>query len=68
MVTEIIWVRIVMTEMRTRMGTRMVTMIRWTRRMVKTTMWTRMELHIMWTRMIMMITVREESSRLRGSS
>ena len=64
MVTEIIWVRIVMTEMRTRMGTRMVTMIMWTRR-VKTTMWTRMMVSIMWTRKIKMITVRGMSSKIR---
>ena len=64
MVTEIIWVRIVMTEIRTRMGTRMVTMIMWTRR-VKTTMWTRMMVSIMWTRKIKMITVRGMSSKIR---
>ena len=64
MVTEIIWVRIVMTEMRTRMGTRMVTMIMWTRR-VKTTMWTRMMVSTMWTRKIKMITVRGMSSKIR---
>ena len=55
-----IWVRIVMTEMRTRM----VTMIMWTRR-VKTTMWTRMMVSIMWTRKIKMITVRGMSSKIR---
>ena len=58
--------RIVTTEMRTRMvmrmGTRMVTMIRWTRR-VKTTMWTRMMVPIMWTRRIKMITVRGVNSK-----
>ena len=59
-----IWVRIVMTEMRTRMGTRMVTMIMWTRR-AKTTMWTRMMVSIMWTRKIKMITVRGMSSKIR---
>ena len=59
-----IWVRIVMTEMRTRMGTRMVTMIMWTRR-PKTTMWTRMMVSIMWTRKIKMITVRGMSSKIR---
>ena len=64
MVTEIIWARIVMTEIRTIMGTRMVTMIMWTRR-VKTTMWTRMMVSIMWTRKIKMITVRGMSSKIR---
>ena len=61
MVTEIIWVRIVMTEMRTRMGTRMVTMIMWTR-MEKTMRWKRM-VTVMWTRRIMMITVVGLSSK-----
>ena len=70
-ITEIIWARIVTTEMRTRMvtrmGTRMVTMIMWTRS-VKTTMWTRTMGPIMWTRRIQTerITFNNERSKFKN--
>ena len=60
-VTTAMWTRMV-----TIMGTRMGTMMMWTR-MMKTIMWTRM-VPIMGTRRIMMITVVGLSSKMRRSS